>query len=116
VKGIQGVLEVVKGMPLDILFEVSTLPISCSCQPLEFHQLMYFQIFSHLDPIDLVTLTQTSKELRAMLTSRSSTSVWKAARANIVPAMPDCPDDLSEPQYAVLMFGKGCHVCINFCQ
>ncbi|KAF8188367.1 hypothetical protein BJ912DRAFT_400491 [Pholiota molesta] len=46
-----------------------------------------------------------------MLTSRSSTSVWKAARANIVPAMPDCPDDLSEPQYAVLMFGKGCHHC-----
>jgi hypothetical protein len=48
-----------------------------------------------------------------MLMSRSSISVWKSARANFVPAMPECPDDLSEPQYAELAFGKGCHVCIN---
>ncbi|KAF9476114.1 hypothetical protein BDN70DRAFT_935311 [Pholiota conissans] len=35
--------------------------------------------------------------------SRSSWLVWKSARQNVV-ALPDCPDDLSEPQYAALMF------------
>ncbi|KAF8177607.1 hypothetical protein BJ912DRAFT_1045683 [Pholiota molesta] len=89
VRGIRGMLADVKDMPLDILFE----------------------IFSRLNPIDLVNLTRTSKDLRAIFTSRSSISVWKAARANIIPAMPDCPDDLSEPQYADLVFGKGCHHC-----
>ncbi|KAF8177604.1 hypothetical protein BJ912DRAFT_1146553 [Pholiota molesta] len=89
VRGIRGMLADVKEMPLDILFE----------------------IFSRLNPIDLVNLTRTSKDLRAIFTSRSSISVWKAARANIIPTMPDCPDDLSEPQYADLAFGKGCHYC-----
>ncbi|KAF8188326.1 hypothetical protein BJ912DRAFT_398455 [Pholiota molesta] len=86
---IRGMLKNVKEMPVDILFE----------------------IFSLLNPIDLVNLTRTSKDLRAMLMSRSSISVWKSARANFVPAMPECPDDLSEPQYAELAFGKGCHYC-----
>ncbi len=38
--------------------------------------------------------------------------VWKAARSNIHPAMPECADDFSEPAYAELAFGKGCHVCL----
>ena len=42
--------------------------------------------------------------------------VWKAARSNIYPAMPECADDLSEPAYAELAFGKGCHVCIRYSQ
>jgi hypothetical protein len=36
-RGIRGMLADVKEMPLDILFEVSTLSIPCSCQPPELH-------------------------------------------------------------------------------
>lgn len=42
--------------------------------------------------------------------SRSSASTWKEAREN-EPGLPDCPPDLSEPQYANLCFGKYCMVC-----
>lgn len=42
--------------------------------------------------------------------SPSSITVWKAARSSVIPAMPECPDDLSEPEYADLAFGKGCQV------
>ncbi len=37
--------------------------------------------------------------------SRSSKRVWEAART--FQNIPACPSDLSEPQYADLLFGKG---------
>ena len=36
-------------------------------------------------------------------------SVWRSARANAI-GLPACPDDLTEPQYAELVFGQHCHV------
>ena len=44
---------------------------------------------------------------------RSSTSIWKHARSQF-DDLPDCPDDLSEPQYAELLFGKACTVSLGF--
>lgn len=41
--------------------------------------------------------------------SRSSRTIWKNARSN-VEGLPDCPGDLSEPQYASLLFE---HICQN---
>jgi len=35
--------------------------------------------------------------------------VWRDVRAN-VDGLPDCPDELTEPQYADLVFGKSCTV------
>ncbi|KAF9486481.1 hypothetical protein BDN70DRAFT_988035, partial [Pholiota conissans] len=90
VRGIRGKLKYLKEMPLDILSE----------------------IFSQLDPIGLVNISRTSKDFRAILLNRSSTSVWKSARANIDLPLPDCPNDLSKPQYAELLFEKCCvQVC-----
>jgi hypothetical protein len=40
---------------------------------------------------------------------RSSTYVWRNARSRIVD-LPECPSDLSEPQYANLIFYPYCHV------
>ncbi|KJA21129.1 hypothetical protein HYPSUDRAFT_42500 [Hypholoma sublateritium FD-334 SS-4] len=88
-RGIRGKLEGMNDMPLDI----------------------WNEIFMYLQPIDLLHLTRTNKDLRKYLMSRSSTMVWKTARSTIIPAMPECPDDLSEPAYAELAFGKGCHYC-----
>lgn len=45
--------------------------------------------------------------------SRSSTSTWKRARSQF-DDLPDCPDDLSEPQYAEYLFGKACNVSLLF--
>lgn len=40
-------------------------------------------------------------------------SIWKRARSQF-DGLPDCPDDLSEPQYAELLFGKACTVSFFF--
>ena len=44
---------------------------------------------------------------------RSSISIWKHARSQF-DDLPDCPDDLSEPQYAEILFGKACTVSLVF--
>ncbi|KDR81924.1 hypothetical protein GALMADRAFT_221811 [Galerina marginata CBS 339.88] len=89
-RGTRGMLKQLVEMPLDVLFE----------------------IFGGLDPIDLLHLARTTQDLRALLMSRSSISVWKQSRSNI-PGLPECPDDLSEPQYANLSFGKSCDFCLR---
>lgn len=40
--------------------------------------------------------------------SKNSASFWRAARNNL--GMPECPADVSEPQYADLVFFRGCYV------
>lgn len=67
------------------------------------------QIFSHLEPIDLLHLARTNKSFRALLVSRRSTALWRAARRNI-PDLPECPEDISEPALANLLFLSNCHV------
>ncbi|GLB40352.1 putative A Receptor for Ubiquitination Targets [Lyophyllum shimeji] len=70
-----------------------------------------FEIFSNLHPLDLLHLARTSKRLRAILMSRSSISIWRAALAN-VERLPFCPSDLTETQYVDLLFGEHCHFCL----
>ncbi|PBL01868.1 hypothetical protein ARMGADRAFT_953994 [Armillaria gallica] len=86
---LKGSLQRVSDIPLDILLE----------------------IFSHLDPHDLLHLCRTSKSLRAILLDRSALSVWKSARRNLE-NLPNIPDGLSEPQYASLLFDKYCQLCL----
>ncbi|KIM79606.1 hypothetical protein PILCRDRAFT_549999 [Piloderma croceum F 1598] len=88
VKGRRGRLRALPEMPLDILYE----------------------IFGHLRPYDILRLSRTTKALRGILMTRSATSVWKDARSNIE-GLPDCPQDLTEPQYAGLAFDPFCHLC-----
>ncbi|KAK0486365.1 hypothetical protein IW261DRAFT_1455107 [Armillaria novae-zelandiae] len=88
---LRGLLQKVAETPLDILFE----------------------IFSKLDPLDLLRLTRTTKDLRALLLQRSSTFVWKRARQNIE-GLPPLPEDLSEPKFAHLAFDKYCENCLRY--
>lgn len=67
------------------------------------------QIFSELEPSDLLRLSRTSKDIRSFLMSKNSAIIWKAARKN-VEGFPDCPEDLNEPQFANLAFSSHCHV------
>ena len=59
-----------------------------------------------MGPMDLVNLARTSKALRQVLMSRKSMWVWIAARRNAgVVMVPDPPEDISEPAWALLLFG-----------
>ncbi|KAK0447968.1 hypothetical protein EV421DRAFT_106327 [Armillaria borealis] len=86
---LKGSLQRVSDIPLDILLE----------------------IFSHLDPHDLLHLCRTSKSLRAILLDRSALSVWKSARRNLA-NLPDILVGLSEPHFASLLFDKYCQLCL----
>ncbi|KAJ3864161.1 hypothetical protein EV359DRAFT_7354, partial [Lentinula novae-zelandiae] len=86
-RGNRGKLEGILKLPLDLELE----------------------IYSYLEPLDLLRLSRTSKDLRVFLMSRSNAIVWRAARSN-VPDLPPLPSDLSEPEYANLVFASYCHV------
>ncbi|KAG6813339.1 hypothetical protein H0H92_011887 [Tricholoma furcatifolium] len=60
-------------------------------------------IFRELEPIDILNLSRTSKSLRNILMSRSSIGVWKSALSRFR-GLPECPEDMSEPAYANLLF------------
>ncbi|KIM37065.1 hypothetical protein M413DRAFT_448779 [Hebeloma cylindrosporum] len=80
-------LSLLPAMPLDVLFEV----------------------FSLLSPKDIINLSRTSRIFRDILMTRNATSVWKAARERL--GAPECPSVMSEPQWAVLLFGNLCQCC-----
>ncbi|KAF7295468.1 F-box domain-containing protein [Mycena indigotica] len=86
---IRGKLKLLQEMPLDVLFE----------------------IFSHLDPLDVLNLARTTKTLRNHIMSRSARFIWTAALRND-PDLPPLPDDMNEPQYVNLAFSEHCHACL----
>ena len=66
------------------------------------------EVFSHLTPKDIIHLSRTSRIFRDTLLTRNANSVWKAAREQC--GAPECPPIMSEPQWAVLLFGNLCQV------
>ncbi|BGO94274.1 hypothetical protein NBRC10512_002722 [Rhodotorula toruloides] len=83
-----GRLEVMKMLPLELLVE----------------------IFSHLDPNDLLALSMVNKQYRSLLTSPGSKKVWEASRKRL--GMDDAnAGDLTEWQYAQLVYGRVCQDC-----
>jgi hypothetical protein len=70
------------------------------------------QIFSRLDPPDVLRLARTTKDLRNVLMSRSARSIWKSAFLND-PDLPGLPEGLNEPQYANLVFSPHCNSCFT---
>ncbi|KAI9571240.1 hypothetical protein HD554DRAFT_2169086 [Boletus coccyginus] len=74
------------------------------------------EIFSLLDPLDLLHLARTTKVLRAfLLNPRKSSALWKTAIRN-VKDFPPCPDHLSAPAYTHLAFVPVCHGCFCPCE
>ncbi|KAF5372841.1 hypothetical protein D9758_001473 [Tetrapyrgos nigripes] len=92
VRGTLGLLhKVATDMPLDVIFE----------------------IFMYLEPLDILSLSRTNKDLRNLLTPKSSGYIWKAAGENIED-LPPPPSDMNEVQYASLMFDRYCQVGVSF--
>ncbi|KEP55695.1 hypothetical protein V565_001510 [Rhizoctonia solani 123E] len=71
---------------------------------------IFAQIMSFLQPIDIHSLARTNKKFRRLLMNRSARNIWRMAERN-VPNLPSCPNHLTEPQYASLIFGKWCSMC-----
>ncbi|KAI0768936.1 hypothetical protein BC629DRAFT_1535598 [Irpex lacteus] len=88
VRGRRAALQQIMSMPMDVFYEICL----------------------HLQPKDLLSLARSSKELRSLFMSRKTLFLWKAARLNM-PGMPSCPEDMSEPAYASLMFDTHCSNC-----
>jgi hypothetical protein len=106
-RGRRGFLKELVNMPLDVLFEVCTFAGYSLYTP--FSNPVASQIFGHLNPADILHLARTTKELRVILMDRSAQWIWQRTRTN-VKDLPDCPDDMTEPQYAHLAFDPQCHV------
>lgn len=68
------------------------------------------QIFGFLHPLDLLNLARTTKSLRQVTMSRSARPVWRES-FETVDDLPKCPEDMSEPEYANLVFDTACSVC-----
>ncbi|KAG8952217.1 hypothetical protein FRC04_004924 [Tulasnella sp. 424] len=72
---------------------------------------LIYETFGHLHPLDLLHLARTSKMLRSHLMSKRSISIWITAREAVIPPVPECPKDQSEPQWAMLLFTHDCTIC-----
>ncbi|KLO18519.1 hypothetical protein SCHPADRAFT_120423 [Schizopora paradoxa] len=72
---------------------------------------IFTEVACYMELSDLLSLARTSLGLRQILMSKSSRRIWEAVR--LTHGIPECPMDLSEPQYADLLFGKGCKFCLD---
>ncbi|KAH8806863.1 hypothetical protein DL96DRAFT_1629958 [Flagelloscypha sp. PMI_526] len=72
-----------------------------------------FEVFSHCEPPDLLALSRSSKDIRALLLNRAfpgTEALWASAR-EAIPNIPEKPDEISEPEFAALLFDKHCMEC-----
>ncbi|KAF5341712.1 hypothetical protein D9611_001800 [Ephemerocybe angulata] len=85
------VLSRMKEMPLEIVFE----------------------ILLHLHPSDLLSIARSSQRLREIVLSKRSRFIWTECLSN-VRGLPSCPLDMTEPQFAKLVFDQTCQVSVLF--
>ncbi|KAL1660194.1 hypothetical protein GGF50DRAFT_106661, partial [Schizophyllum commune] len=99
---------------------ISAQENGCLAQLFDLPPELINEVLSHLHPLDLLHLCRTTKLLRSMLLNRSAAFLWRRCMANVpyhprnpgVPDVPPKPDDLNEPQWANLLYGKvGCYRC-----
>jgi len=91
-------------MPLDVLYEVRLLTLG-SLPPSITEPILPVQIFEHLHPIDLYHISRTNRSFQDILRSPGSNSIWRAAYER-EDEIPRCPEDISELEWADLLFGK----------
>lgn len=94
-----GSLERFLALPTELIFEVCTWCHSSS----KFNR-RSLQVFKHLHALDLHHMSLTCRTFKQALCEPVSYPLWKAA-FSAIPSFPPCPTDLTEPQWAYLMFG-----------
>ncbi|KAJ3545716.1 hypothetical protein NMY22_g2323 [Coprinellus aureogranulatus] len=89
-KGRRGHLKMVVEMPFDLVLEV----------------------FSFLEPADLLHLSMTTKSMRGLVMDKTlALPLWKAAFERVEPKPPACPEEVSLPQWANFLYGRTCFNC-----
>ncbi|KAF9532170.1 hypothetical protein CPB83DRAFT_847356 [Crepidotus variabilis] len=93
IKGVRGKLKNMTEMPVDILFEV----------------------FSALQPGDLLCISRASKDLRGLLTSKNTAYIWSQAYKNIPEDFqpPQCPKNVNVLHYTNFLYGHHCQFCAS---
>ncbi|CAE6516037.1 unnamed protein product [Rhizoctonia solani] len=72
---------------------------------------IFVEIFSGVQPGDLLSLSQTCTLFRNTLMKKSAANIWKSAEGN-VPHLPVYPwSNMTPPAYATLLFSKSCTSC-----
>ncbi|KAF8602452.1 hypothetical protein BDV93DRAFT_193964 [Ceratobasidium sp. AG-I] len=71
---------------------------------------IFTEITSFTYPGDLLSLARSCKRFREILMGRSAIKIWRFAEGNLK-GLPPCPKDMSEPQYAALLFTRICTSC-----
>lgn len=71
------------------------------------------QIFSLVEPLDLLHLARSARIFRRTLMSRASKTVWQRSCMLHYPDMPSPGDLMSEPAWINLLFHHYCHVCVQ---
>ncbi|KAM5542624.1 hypothetical protein V8D89_003585 [Ganoderma adspersum] len=69
---------------------------------------VFLEIVAYCRPLDLLRLSRVSSQLRGVLLAKRNKDVWVSARNTLDPPLPECPEDLSEPHYASLVFDRFC--------
>ncbi|KAH8115088.1 hypothetical protein DFH11DRAFT_144926 [Phellopilus nigrolimitatus] len=72
---------------------------------------VFCEIARYLGPHDLLRMARTSKALRNLLMTKDSKPIWRAAEDSV--GLPECPLDLSSPQYASFIFDAFCTHCFH---
>ncbi|KAH8116966.1 hypothetical protein DFH11DRAFT_1141796 [Phellopilus nigrolimitatus] len=72
---------------------------------------VFCEIARYLGPHDLLRMARTSRTLRNLLMTKDSKPIWRAAEDSV--GLPECPLDLSSPQYASFVFDAFCTHCFH---
>ena len=103
---VRGRLSELPTMPMDILFEVGDMRLIIFVTLLD---MVIVQIFGHLHPSDLLSVSRVSKPFRGVLFSRNSAFLWNACLR--LCGAPTSPPDMSPPAWTHLLFGGAyCYV------
>ncbi|KAK0239425.1 hypothetical protein EDD85DRAFT_449636 [Armillaria nabsnona] len=70
---------------------------------------VWYDIFAHLYPLDLLHLARSTKAFRTILMCKSSLFVWRIVR--ISESLPEPMPDFSEPAWINLLYEAICHLC-----
>ncbi|KIM48752.1 hypothetical protein M413DRAFT_437932 [Hebeloma cylindrosporum] len=90
VKGRRGKLRLMTEIPVDTLLEV----------------------FSHVEPLDLLHLSWATKDLHALINASRNSFLWTRAYENLqIRRPPACPPGKNIAHYTNLLFGRACQYC-----
>ncbi|KAJ3545061.1 hypothetical protein NMY22_g2580 [Coprinellus aureogranulatus] len=70
---------------------------------------LLYEIFSHLDAKDLLSLARTNKDFRRAVVNSSTAAIWREAR-KVTGALPP-PPGVSEAKWTSFLFTSYCHSC-----